>query len=100
MKKLAPALAETIATMIQALRMGESARARQLGLTALAVYCSQDGNHSVEQLLADADPGLLGEGPRIEGDAVAAKDLLQVLDAAHSAACGLVRPTDLVTRKP
>lgn len=97
MKKLAPALAETIATMIQALRMGESARARQLGLTALAVYCSQHEDQSVEQLLADADPGL-GEGPRVESDAVAAKNLLQVLDAAHSTSGGLVRPTSLITR--
>lgn len=97
MKKLAPVLAETIATMIQALRMGETARARQLGLTALAVYCSQDHDHSVEQLLADSDPGL-GEGTRLEGDAVAAKDLLQVLDAAHCTSGGLVSPTSLVTR--
>lgn len=97
MKKLAPVLAETIATMIQALRMGESARARQLGLTALAVYCSQDDHHSVEQLLADADPGL-GEGPRVERDAVAAQDLLQVFDPTHGTTSGLVRPTGLITR--
>lgn len=98
MKKLAPVLAETIATMIQALRMGETARARQLGLTALAVYCSQDDHHSVEQLLADADPGFLGEGSRLEADAVTAQDLLQVFDPAHGTTSGLVSPTGLVTR--
>lgn len=99
MRKLAPVLAETIATMIQALRLGETARARQLGLTALAVYCSQDDQHSVEQLLADADPSPLGEGARIERDVVGAQDALQVLDPAHGASRGLVRPTGLVSGK-
>lgn len=52
------ALAEAIAVMIQAMRMGDTTRARTLGLTALAVYAHEAGDEvSVESLLAAADPG-------------------------------------------
>lgn len=50
------ALAEVIAGMIQAIRMGESAKARQVGLTALAVYAHDAGDDiTVDTLLASAD---------------------------------------------
>lgn len=81
-------LAEVIATMIQALRMGEPTRARQLGLTALAVY-AHNRDTSVEQLLADADP--LGEGAAIKDDVVVPEDALQVLDPPHSPTGGFMR---------
>src|SRR5688572_8855345 len=74
---LANALAETVATMIQALRIGEFARARQHGLISLAVYASHTGV-TVEELLATAD---LGDGAGFERDVVAAKDGFEVLDA-------------------
>lgn len=56
--KLNHAMAEAIAVMLQAIRMGDPVRARTMGLVALATYAHEAGdNVSVESLLADADPG-------------------------------------------
>lgn len=79
------ALADAIATMLQAIRMGDATRARQMGLTALAVYC-HDQDLSVDQLLSGADPSgeltpTSSEWAGIESDPVLAKDRLEVLDA-------------------
>lgn len=92
---MSEAMAEVIATMIQALRMGEPARARQLGLTCLAVY-AHDRDISVEQMLSDADP--LGEGAGIEDDAVLAQDAFQVLDPPHGSTGGLMRAAGILSR--
>lgn len=53
------ALASTIATMVQALRIGEPYRARQIGVTTLAAYAYSVGE-SVDDLLAEADLGEIG----------------------------------------
>ena len=93
------ALVDTIATMVQALRMGQSAKAREAGVTTLAVWANRRGR-SVDQVLAHADPhpgsATSGERARVECDAVAAEDRFEVLDAAHGPSGRLVRATNLV----
>ncbi len=98
---LAGQLAETIATMVQALRMGETSRARQLGVTALAIY-AHDREISVDDLLAAADPGGglnigSGERPRVERDAPVPQDPLEVLDPTHRPARSLMGASRFVS---
>ena len=94
-------MAEVIATMIQALRMGEPIRARELGMTALAIYAS-DRDVSVEQLLVKADPHgpALGQRPRVEDDVVLAEDSFEVVDPPHRPPGGLMRAAGFLARLP
>jgi hypothetical protein len=96
-RKLNLALAEAIATMIQALRLGEVTRARQHGLTALAVFASHN-DMTVDDLLNRADPGSLGEGTGIEHDVVRPEDTFEVFDPANDAPHRLVRRPGLPAR--
>lgn len=60
--KLDCALADTIAVMLRAIRMGEPAKARVLGLSALAVFAERHGL-AVGELL---DRGDFGEAADVE----------------------------------
>ncbi len=95
---LSAQLAETLATIIQALRLGQSSRAREVALTALAVYASTVDDIDVDELLHKADPYLgLGERAGVLDDPVLPEEAFEVLAPPDHAPRRLMRSIGLIS---